>query len=288
MKSSFVSVLCVMFSLCLLTEVSSQEEQGASAVEGALPQASDAASFEVGSLTVGSGFGPAFFASFLVILVSEIGDKTFFIAAVLAMRNPRSTVFAGAMGALGVMTVLSAALGYAVPALLPKWLTHWAAIVLFLVFGFQLLRDAYKHKDGEENSEYEEVVAEVDKKDDIEGGSNNHRADDDDDNQKRSRRQQLFGVLARVLSPIFLKTFTLTFLAEWGDRSQIATIALAAAKNPFGVTVGGICGHSLCTGGAVVFGRMLSRWISERSIGYAGGFLFLFFAFSAIYFGTEA
>ena len=57
------------------------------------------------------------------------------------------------------------------------------------------------------------------------------------------------------MSPIFLKTFSVTFIAEWGDRSQvqlhlferalaidmitlqIATIALAAVKNVLGVTV---------------------------------------------------
>lgn len=38
--------------------------------------------------------------SFFMILVTEIGDKTFFIAAVLAMRNGRLIVYAGAMGKL--------------------------------------------------------------------------------------------------------------------------------------------------------------------------------------------
>jgi len=53
------------------------------------------------------GFIHAFLASLSVIIVSELGDKTFFIAAILAMKNPRVTVFAGAMVALGFMTVLS-------------------------------------------------------------------------------------------------------------------------------------------------------------------------------------
>jgi len=53
------------------------------------------------------GFIHAFLASLSVIVVSELGDKTFFIAAILAMKNPRVTVFSGAMLALALMTVLS-------------------------------------------------------------------------------------------------------------------------------------------------------------------------------------
>lgn len=57
--------------------------------------------------TVDLGFIHGFLASLSVILVSEVGDKTFFIAAIMAMRHPRLVVFAGAIGALGLMTVLS-------------------------------------------------------------------------------------------------------------------------------------------------------------------------------------
>lgn len=103
----------------------------------------------------------------LVILATEVGDKTFFIAAVLAMRNGRLVVYLGAMGnqpgyiflsacscsrscaslsvsagALAVMHVLSCLMGYTLPALLPRAYTHFLGAVLFAYFGFKLLYDA--------------------------------------------------------------------------------------------------------------------------------------------------
>lgn len=56
---------------------------------------------------VNIGFIHALVASLAVIIISEIGDKTFFIAAIMAMTHSRLTVFAGAVAALGFMTVLS-------------------------------------------------------------------------------------------------------------------------------------------------------------------------------------
>lgn len=53
------------------------------------------------------GFIHAFVAAISVIIVSELGDKTFFIAAIMAMRYNRLTVLVGAMLALGLMTCLS-------------------------------------------------------------------------------------------------------------------------------------------------------------------------------------
>lgn len=52
-----------------------------------------------------------FISAFSCIFVSELGDKTFFIAALLAMRRGRAVVLAGATSALGVMTIVSVAIG---------------------------------------------------------------------------------------------------------------------------------------------------------------------------------
>eukprot|EP00741_Cyanophora_paradoxa_P022191 tig00021435_g21421.t1 len=227
------------------------------------------------ALAGGSGFSAAFVASFLVILVSEIGDKTFFIAAVMAMRHARAVVFAGAIGALGVMTALSAALGFVAPTLLPKSWTHYGAAALFVIFGFQLLRDAWNHKPGEANEEEQEVVEMLEKKDEPAEGSSSST------HKPMTTKETFIAFLEKFLSPIMLKAFTLTFLAEWGDRSQISTIALAAAKDPIGVTFGGILGHAICTGGAVLGGRLLASHISERTVALSGGILFLCFAIAS-------
>ncbi|KAJ9531130.1 hypothetical protein QJQ45_021844 [Haematococcus lacustris] len=222
----------------------------------------------------GARFYEGFAKSFLTILISEIGDKTFFIAAVMAMRNPRTTVFVGALGALAVMTALSAALGWAAPNLISKTYTHYAATALFFFFGLRSLYDAFiKANDGEE-SELAAVEAE------LSDHGKSRPAKDSKDSSMVTR------MLSLVFSQIFLKSFTLTFLAEWGDRSQIATIGLAASEDPVGVTLGGILGHAVCTGAAVLGGRHLATHINEKGI--CGGLLFLAFGAHSLYTGPEA
>ena len=83
------------------------------------------------------------------------------------------------------------------------------------------------------------------------------------------------------------KAFILTFLAEWGDRSQISTIILGARENMYGTLLGGTIGHALCTGAAVIGGRMIAQRISVKTLTLVGAFVFLFFAFSAFFVDPE-
>ena len=52
-----------------------------------------------------------FWPSLSMIIVSELGDKTFFIAAILAMKHSRFVVWFGAAGALFIMTILAVVFG---------------------------------------------------------------------------------------------------------------------------------------------------------------------------------
>uniref|UniRef100_A0A8D0D141 GDT1 family protein n=1 Tax=Sander lucioperca TaxID=283035 RepID=A0A8D0D141_SANLU len=111
-----------------------------------------------------TGFIHAFVASFSVIIVSELGDKTFFIAAIMAMRYNRLTVLTGAMLALGVMTCLSVLFGYAT-TVIPRIYTYYVSTALFAIFGIRMLREGLRMSADEGQEELEEVQAEIKKKD---------------------------------------------------------------------------------------------------------------------------
>lgn len=194
----------------------------------------------------------AFTAALLLITVSELGDKTFFIAVILAMHHPRRLVFIGVTAALAAMTILSVLFGQAV-SLLPKVYIHYAEIALFIAFGIKLLYDASKMSSAACDTEVvEEAEAAVKQA----------------DSQLPKRKTSL---------AIIIEAFVLTFMGELGDRTQIATIALAAGNNPIGVTIGAILGHAICAAIAVIGGKMIAGRISERQITFIGGCLFLVF-----------
>jgi putative Ca2+/H+ antiporter (TMEM165/GDT1 family) len=242
----------------------------------------------------------SFVLSFTMIIFSEIGDKTFLVAALMAMRHPRLVVFSAAFSALAVMTVLSAVLGHAVPAFLSERFTHLAAAILFLVFGVKLLREglAMSPDDGV-GEEMREVEEELEEKEQLarskgrrrssispyalESGrvrrsrSNSRlpapaRSPSTSPDPSPSRGSSFAGALSGInnlfsllLSPAWVQTFVMTFLGEWGDRSQIATVAMAAGSDYWWVTAGATVGHGICTAGAVIGGRAIAGKISMRN-----------------------
>lgn len=230
------------------------------------------------------GFVHAFIASFSVIIVSELGDKTFFIAAIMAMRHPRLTVFTGAIAALALMTVLSAVFGMAA-TIIPRVYTYYISTALFFLFGLKMLKDGYYMSATEAAEELEEVQSDIRKREDeLERETSATVVQDAETGVIRKNKQRsAWNLLLRI----FMQAFTMTFLAEWGDRSQLTTIILSARENVYGVIIGGVIGHAICTGLAVIGGRMIAQKISVRTVTLIGGVVFLIFAVSALFFSPE-
>lgn len=84
-------------------------------------------------------------AAFSLIFLSELGDKTFFIAALMAMKVGRWITFSAATAALAVMTFISVAIGVAFKSV-PDALTtgvpigEYLAIALLVYYGVTTLR----------------------------------------------------------------------------------------------------------------------------------------------------
>lgn len=205
-----------------------------------------------------------FTAAFTLIFVSEIGDKTFFIAALLAMQYDKLLVLLGSMGALSLMTVLSVVIGrifHSVPSQFQTTLPigEYAAVALLTFFGINSIKNAWQlpsnaNKNNKENAELGEFVE-----------------------AEELVKEKISEKLTNPLEIIW-KSFSVVFFAEWGDRSMLATIALGAAQSPWGVASGAITGHLGATIIAVLGGALLAKYISEKLVGYLGGGLFLIFA----------
>ncbi|KAL4912377.1 hypothetical protein BDW62DRAFT_194746 [Aspergillus aurantiobrunneus] len=254
--------------------------------------------------------------SFTMIVVSEVGDKTFLVAALMAMRHPRILVFSAAFSALIGMTVLSAVLGHAVPSLIPKTFTKFLAAVLFFIFGAKMLKEGREMSPDEGvGEEMKEVEMELEEKEheqlrmnrrrssvtphSLEAGrlgrkprsSLNRLPSPPESLSSSSSRESsprpsqrwndlLVGVnnlFSLLLSPAWVQTFVMTFLGEWGDRSQIATIAMAAGQDYWWVTIGAITGHGICTAAAVIGGSAVAGRVSMRVVTLGGAVAFLIF-----------
>lgn len=214
----------------------------------------------VGDLAAPATSGSGFIQSFLLIFASEIGDKTFFIAGLLAAKYSRLISLVGSLGALSAMTIISCVIGRVFHSLPPGLtqglpLDDYAAVAAFAYFGIKTLTDAYQLPEGDSSGIEEEKKEAEEAVDEVTGGDTDGPS------------------LAAILS-----TFGLVFAAEVGDRSFFTTIALSAALNPFAVAFGAIAGHAVATGVAVLGGSLMSKYLSEKVIGYIGGSLFLIFA----------
>ncbi|KAG2565280.1 hypothetical protein PVAP13_7NG063600 [Panicum virgatum] len=210
-----------------------------------------------------------FTAAFTLIFVSEIGDKTFFIAALLAMQYQKALVLLGSTAALSLMTIVSVIIGRVFQSVPTQFQTtlpigEYAAVVLLAFFGFKSIKDALALPDSANGN--------------IEGNSESGELAEAEELVKEKVSKKLTSPLE-----VLWKSFSLVFLAEWGDRSMLATIALGAAQSPLGVASGAIAGHLIATALAIVGGAFLANYLSEKLVGLLGGVLFLLFAAATLF-----
>lgn len=97
---------------------------------------------------------------------------------------------------------------------------------------------------------------------------------------------ELLSPLAEWLAPT-VTSFSLVFLAELGDKSQIVTMTLAARHPHWPVFAGSVGAFLVLNGLAVVFGAELAHWIPEQLTAALVAILFAVFGVKAWRQGAE-
>lgn len=184
---------------------------------------------------------------FGVIFLAELPDKSLFASLVLGTRYRPLPVWVGVAAAFAVHVVIAVVAGHAL-TLLPERVVESVVALLFAVGAGVMLF-------GKEEAE----------------------SSDDEVEQARS------GPPARSSWAIVLTSFTVIFVGEWGDITQIATANYAARYgDPIAVGVGALAGLWAVSGLAVTAGNRIVERVPLPVVRRVAGVILLVFAVLAV------
>jgi Ca2+/H+ antiporter, TMEM165/GDT1 family len=187
----------------------------------------------------------AFLTAFGLIFIAELGDKTQFMTLAFATRYRSLIVLTGVSIASLLVSLVSVALGETLGKLLPVFWVNLVAGLGFIVFGVLELR----------SEDESEVAISEDKK----------------DQNKEKKVNPLITISAAF------------FLAELGDKTMLATVAIATEQHQFvevwlGASLGLISSNAL----AIVAGKAVGEKLSAHTIKMAIAAVYIISGIAAI------
>lgn len=219
--------------------------------------------------------------SFLLLVLGEVGDKTFFMTAMLAAKHGSAIAAASSYSALASITVLSVLVGQGFKYATSHSHLHSAVTQLVLSTSLwqrlsqwplvaKLQALPFKWTDYLLISTFAWV-----------GISTLSEVMTSSTPTSPLLEQVPQATDAPSSSPLWMlciKWFWLIFVAELGDRSFFSIFSLSVGNNVWEILLGTLLGQGLCVGLAIVCGDFLSQYVSERVILSMGGGMILFFA----------
>lgn len=178
-----------------------------------------------------------FIASFLFVVLAEMGDKTQLLAMAFACRYPAKTVLAGVLVATLVNHLLAVVVGSWLTNIVPLDTIQIAASASFILFGLWTLRG-----------------------DRLEGEDKKFK-----------------------FSP-FWTVAVAFFFAEMGDKTQLATVALAAKyQSILPIWMGTTAAMLVADAFGIIVGVVLGKKIPERFVKWFAAVIFILFGIIGLY-----
>ncbi|MFO8017339.1 MAG: TMEM165/GDT1 family protein [Promethearchaeia archaeon] len=185
-----------------------------------------------------------FFTVFGILFLAELGDKTQLMVFNLSLEYKKSfKVAVGSILGFGLIITLGILLGEIITSFIPLSLITTISGILFLLLGLIGIKDL--------KTLYQEYIG---KKQKVGKSEQESEIPLPDTTSKFSK----------IRDNPYLVSFSLIFLMELGDKSQILTITLASIyPNPIEVWIGAILALSLLTLMGAYFGDFISRLIPK-------------------------
>lgn len=178
-----------------------------------------------------------FLASFFLVAMAEMGDKTQLVALSFAAKYKPAKVIAGVFIGTLVSFFLAVIIGLKLSALIPIGNLKLLIGLSFIGFGLWTLKGD-KYEEGKEK--------------------------------------------APGLNPILTVAIAF-FMAELGDKTQLATISLAAEYRSFwGVWLGSALGMVVADGAAIALGVIAGKKLPQNLIRYISAGIFIIFGIMVI------
>jgi putative Ca2+/H+ antiporter (TMEM165/GDT1 family) len=176
-----------------------------------------------------------------LVFVAELGDKTQLVALGLGARHRVVPVLVGMAIGYGAANLVAVVVGGALGAALPSRTVGIAGAALFLGFAVWTLFGS---------------------------------GDDDDGGDAGDGRGAQPATLTRA---VVVSAAVAMFVAEFGDKTQLATLTLAAQGNPVLVWVGATVGVLAAGAVGVLAGRTVGSRLSGRATRIGSAALFAIF-----------
>ncbi len=179
----------------------------------------------------------AFLASFIFVVLAEMGDKTQLLAMAFCARYRASQVLTAVFIATILNHALAVAMGRFLATVIPFHVISLVAAFSFILFGIWTIKG-----------------------DKLEG---------------EETRARPFGPVTTVAIAFFL--------AEMGDKTQLATVSLAVQySNPFGVLMGTTLGMLVADSIGICAGVMLKKYVPDRAVKWGAAVIFIAFGLYGI------
>jgi Ca2+/H+ antiporter, TMEM165/GDT1 family len=178
-----------------------------------------------------------FIASFVFVVLAEMGDKTQLLAMAFATRYPAKTVLSGVLVATLLNHLLAVVMGSWLTNIVPLSVIQIVASASFILFGLWTLRG-----------------------DKLEGEDKKY-----------------------TFSP-FWTVAVAFFFAEMGDKTQLATVALAAKyQSIIPIWLGTTAGMMVADAFGIIVGVLMGKKIPERFVKWFAATIFILFGIVGLY-----